>query len=412
MHCSVKMSTFLQAIAEQDIDIPDHIDIYLVCREAEPAVINAVGFIRESAKKSVAKIEKRIEDLEMAESVDEMVLEAAYEEPEEMEPNTFEAKAGSILHEPMDSVCTTIMELTPKKKTVYYKGNYTTFVHTKIENEVNQMKACIPSTGTYANLVKQAKSKQKIIDKMDAAGLIENVEMQRPLRFNFEKADSLYENLSFGIDMDSRIAILGANGTGKSTLLNLIMGLLQPSSGAISKHTSVKLVKYLQHSTNQLPYERSPIEYFDGLYPDKDVMAWLAQLGSEAGVWCPHSSRWTIPHILLLDEPTNHLDMTSFDALTRAIKEFEGGVVIVSHNFRSYPILSPSCSPLFTLTFSFTAFAICGAIIALILQVSEKPWDVKDMKNCNLTCKDITTVNYKKLLVKQSSFLRLLPFKL
>ncbi|KAG6886386.1 hypothetical protein C0995_008246 [Termitomyces sp. Mi166 len=127
------------------------------------------------------------------------------------------------------------MDLTMKKKLVYYNSNYTMYVKTKQENEVNQMKAYhkqqeeiahikkfITSTGTYANLVRQAKSKQKIIDKMEAAGLIEKVETPRPLRFNFEdikklpppiiafnsivfsysgrKENYLYKNLSFGIE--------------------------------------------------------------------------------------------------------------------------------------------------------------------------------------------------------------------
>jgi len=76
--------------------------------------------------------------------------------------------------------------------------------------------------------------------------------------------------------MDSRVAILGNNGTGKSTLLNLITGDLQPCEGTISKHASLKLAKYSQHSADQLPYDKSPIEYFQSKYyekhPDKDVM--------------------------------------------------------------------------------------------------------------------------------------------
>ena len=75
--------------------------------------------------------------------------------------------------------------------------------------------------------------------------------------------------------MDSRIAILGANGTGKSTLLHLITGALQPSEGTISKHAALKLAKYSQHSADQLPYDSSPIEYFQALfsekYPEKDL---------------------------------------------------------------------------------------------------------------------------------------------
>jgi len=99
--------------------------------------------------------------------------------------------------------------------------------------------------------------------------------------------------------MDSRIAILGANGAGKSTLLNLITGALQPVEGTISKHANLKLAKYSQHSADQLPYDRPPLEYFQRLFaekfPEKDIQvppspasfsslitpsqAWRAQLG-------------------------------------------------------------------------------------------------------------------------------------
>jgi ATPase subunit of ABC transporter with duplicated ATPase domains len=76
--------------------------------------------------------------------------------------------------------------------------------------------------------------------------------------------------------MDSRVAILGANGTGKSTLLHLITGAYQPCEGTISKHSALKLAKYSQHSADQLPYDSSPIEYFQTLfsqkYPEKDIM--------------------------------------------------------------------------------------------------------------------------------------------
>lgn len=83
--------------------------------------------------------------------------------------------------------------------------------------------------------------------------------------------------------MDSRIAIVGANGTGKSTLLNLITGALTPIRGSVSRHPALKLAKYSQHSADQLPYDKSPLEYFETLYklkfPSKDLQFWRQQIG-------------------------------------------------------------------------------------------------------------------------------------
>jgi ATP-binding cassette subfamily F protein 2 len=206
-------STFLKSIAERDIEIPEHIDIYLVAGEAEPSEVNAVDYIIASAQAKVARLEAQIEELSVADDVDELALDAVYEALEELDASTFQTKAGSILHglgfsqemmkkptkdmsggwrmrvalaralfikphlllmdEPtnhldlgavvwleaylstynhilvitshsqdfMDTVCTNIMDLTFKKKLLYYGGNYTTYVRTKQENEVNQMKA-------------------------------------------------------------------------------------------------------------------------------------------------------------------------------------------------------------------------------------------------------------------------------
>lgn len=494
-------TTFLEALANRDVEIPPHIDVYLVRGEAEPTEINALDYIIKSAREKVARLEKEIEDMSVADEVDEIGLELKHEELEDLDPSTFEAKAGAILHglgfskammakptrdmsggwrmrvslaralfikphlllldEPtnhldleavvwleaylstynrilvltshsadfMDSVCTNILDLTLHKKFLTYGGNYATYVRTKTENETNQMKAYakqqeeiahikkfIASAGTYANLVKQAKSKQKIIDKMEAAGLIEPVVQPKLLRFTFEevrklpppiiafndvafsysgkKEDYLYKDLSFGIDMDSRVAIVGQNGTGKSTLLNLITGALMPVEGSVQRHAGLKIGKYSQHSADQLPYDKSPIEYmeltFAQKFPGRDVQFWRGQIG-RFGISGQHQTSpirtlsdglrnrvvfaalaMEAPEILLLDEPTNHLDMASIDSLALAIKEFKGGIVVVTHDF------------------------------ALLNQISDTLWEVKDGKIVDLSKQDINIQQYKKRLIKDS----------
>ncbi|KAG1152632.1 hypothetical protein G6F36_014616 [Rhizopus arrhizus] len=216
----------------------------------------------------------------------------------------------------LNGVCTNMMHLTHKRKLVYYGGNYDMFVKTKQENEVNQAKAYakqqeeiahikkfIASAGTYANLVRQAKSKQKIIDKMEAAGLIEKVEQEAAFKFSFTDVPKLpppvmafqdvsfaydgnpdhclYRNLELAVDMDSRVALVGPNGAGKSTLLKLMDNELVPTEGRIQKHTSLKLGKYSQHSNDQLDMELSPIDYMRKKFPEEgtDMEHWRRQLG-------------------------------------------------------------------------------------------------------------------------------------
>ncbi|KAJ1915997.1 ABC transporter ATP-binding protein arb1 [Mycoemilia scoparia] len=289
----------------------------------------------------------------------------------------------------LNGVCTNIIHLTHKRQLKYYSGNYDTFVRTKAEMEVNQQKAYekqqaeiehikkfIASAGTYANLVRQAKSKQKIIDKMEADGLIEKVEHPHPISFKFTSVNRLpppvlsFDNVSFsydgnidnalyrdvdlGVDMDSRVALVGPNGTGKSTLLKLMMGTLDATEGRVQAHNQLKIAKYSQHSADQLDLEKSSIDYlrdkFGHISQEIDYWRrWLGRFGLTGShqtslistlsdglrsrlVFCELALEG--PHIILLDEPTNHLDIESIDALAEAINEFDGGIVLVSHDFR------------------------------------------------------------------------------
>eukprot|EP00472_Partenskyella_glossopodia_P007239 CAMPEP_0197527564 /NCGR_PEP_ID=MMETSP1318-20131121/22140_1 /TAXON_ID=552666 /ORGANISM="Partenskyella glossopodia, Strain RCC365" /LENGTH=598 /DNA_ID=CAMNT_0043082287 /DNA_START=97 /DNA_END=1893 /DNA_ORIENTATION=+ len=289
----------------------------------------------------------------------------------------------------LNGTCTNTCHITPKRTLKYYGGNYDTFIQVKAENEVNQMKQYekqqadikkikqfIASAGTYSNLVKQAKSKQKILDKMKADGLIEKPELEAHFRFDFPKCerlpspvlalndvgfaysgemkDALYRGVNCGVDMDSCVALVGPNGAGKSTLLKLFCGDLTPTQGEIKRHLNLTFGRYHQHSVEQLDTKKTALEFVPSQFPDVKLeeQGWRAHLGrfgisgklqkSPIGKLSDGQRTRIVfsmlalqrPNMIILDEPTNHLDMESIDSLADAINRFDGGVFLVSHDFR------------------------------------------------------------------------------
>jgi ATP-binding cassette subfamily F protein 3 len=266
-------------------------------------------------------------------------------------------------------------------KLLLYRGGYSAFERQrrerltldqkmikKQEAQRKHLQAFVDRFRAKATKARQAQSRLKMLAKLEPIVSLVTEEV-RPIHFpapekvlsppivatdnvdvGYEPSHPVLSGITLRIDNDDRIALIGANGNGKSTLVKLVAGKLAPMQGAVTRAATLKIGYFAQHQLDELEPEASPYDHLRRLMPDAPEAKVRARVGTigfsglagnnavknlsggEKARLLLGLATFAAPHLVILDEPTNHLDIDSRAALIEAINDFPGAVMLVSHD--------------------------------------------------------------------------------